>query len=111
MPFRLVTEWRIIKRVEEQFQAVMKGFLEVVPAQLISVFDERELELLIGGMADIDIEDWKKHTEYKGYSADDITIQWFWKVRHFYRFHWFPVLICSALYRLIARRKHGYCSS
>lgn len=59
-----ITEYRISKRVEEQFSAFMSGFNELIPQELINVFDERELELLIGGMADIDVEDWKKHTDY-----------------------------------------------
>ncbi|KAK7207807.1 E3 ubiquitin-protein ligase hula [Myxozyma melibiosi] len=75
----LITEWRISKRVEEQFKAFMSGFNELIPQELINVFDERELELLIGGIADIDVDDWKKHTDYRGYSESDEVIQWFWK--------------------------------
>lgn len=44
------------------------------------MFDERELELLIGGIADIDVDDWKKHTDYRGYQEQDEVIQNFWKV-------------------------------
>lgn len=75
----LITEWRIQKRVEEQFQAFIAGFHELIPADLVNVFDERELELLIGGIADIDVEDWKKHTDYRGYTENDEVIQNFWK--------------------------------
>jgi len=46
---------------------------------LIAVFDERELELLIGGIAEIDVDDWKKHTDYRGYTESDEVILWFWK--------------------------------
>lgn len=77
--WRLITEWRIQKRVEEQFQAFITGFHELIPADLVNVFDERELELLIGGIADIDVEDWKKHTDYRGYTENDEVIQNFWK--------------------------------
>lgn len=77
--YRLITEWRIQKRVEEQFQAFIAGFHELIPADLVNVFDERELELLIGGIADIDVEDWKKHTDYRGYTENDEVIQNFWK--------------------------------
>lgn len=75
----LVTEWKISKRIEEQFNAFITGFNELIPQELINVFDERELELLIGGIADIDVDDWKKHTDYRGYSESDEVIQWFWK--------------------------------
>ncbi|PGH10375.1 E3 ubiquitin-protein ligase NEDD4 [Blastomyces parvus] len=76
----LITEWKIQKRVEEQFNAFIAGFNELIPADLVNVFDERELELLIGGIADIDVDDWKKHTDYRGYQEQDEVIQNFWKV-------------------------------
>ncbi|KAJ5137987.1 hypothetical protein N7526_004220 [Penicillium atrosanguineum] len=76
----LVTEWKIVKRVEEQFNAFMSGFNELIPADLVNVFDERELELLIGGIADIDVDDWKKHTDYRGYQEQDEVVQNFWKI-------------------------------
>ncbi|MCJ1255579.1 hypothetical protein MMC24_003396 [Lignoscripta atroalba] len=75
----LITEWRIQKRVEEQFNAFVTGFNELIPPDLVNVFDERELELLIGGIADIDVEDWKKHTDYRGYTEQDEVITYFWK--------------------------------
>lgn len=50
-----VIEYRIQKRVKEQFDAFMSGFNELIPQELINVFDERELELLIGGMSEIDV--------------------------------------------------------
>jgi hypothetical protein len=68
--------------VEEQFNAFITGFNELIPADLVNVFDERELELLIGGIADIDVDDWKKHTDYRGYQEQDETIQNFWKVSY-----------------------------
>lgn len=74
----LVTLWRIQKRVEEQFEAFVTGFNEIIPQDLINVFDARELELLMVGVADMDVDDWKKHTDYRGYSENDEVIQWFW---------------------------------
>ncbi|KAG1891508.1 hypothetical protein F4604DRAFT_1876590 [Suillus subluteus] len=74
-----VVEYRISKRVKEQFDSFMSGFSELIPQDLITVFDERELELLIGGMSEIDVDDWTKHTDYRGYEMNDEVIQWFWK--------------------------------
>ena len=76
----LLIEWRIQKRVEEQFSAFLSGFNELIPPELVNVFDERELELLIGGITDIDIDDWKKHTDYRGYTESDEVIKNFWTV-------------------------------
>jgi E3 ubiquitin-protein ligase NEDD4 len=50
-----VVEYRISRRVKEQFDAFMSGFSELIPQDLVNVFDERELELLIGGMSEIDV--------------------------------------------------------
>ena len=75
----LFSQWKIVDRVQEQLKAFMDGFNELIPEDLVTVFDERELELLIGGIAEIDIEDWKKHTDYRGYQESDEAIQWFWK--------------------------------
>jgi len=74
-----VVEYRISRRVREQFEAFMSGFLELIPQELINVFDDRELELLIGGMSEIDVDDWTKFTDYRGYEVSDEVIQWFWK--------------------------------
>jgi HECT-domain (ubiquitin-transferase) len=38
----------------------------VLPSDLLSVFDYQELELLMCGVPELDIEDWKRHTEYQG---------------------------------------------
>lgn len=75
----LMVKWRIQKRIDEQFQAFITGFHELIPADLVNVFDEKELELLIGGIAEIDVEDWKKHTDYRGYTESDEVIKFFWQ--------------------------------
>ena len=41
----LVVQWRIGKRVEEQKDAFLEGFYELIPSELIGVFDEKELEV------------------------------------------------------------------
>lgn len=60
------------------------GFHEIIPPDLISIFNEQELELLISGLPEIDVDEWKNHTEYHNYSASSPQIQWFWRaVRSF----------------------------
>lgn len=49
-----VVEYRTKTRIKEQTTALQEGFRELIPSELIDVFDERELELLIGGMSEID---------------------------------------------------------
>lgn len=47
---------------------------------MVKIFNDHELELLISGLPEIDIEDLRANTEYAGYTAASQTIQWFWKV-------------------------------
>jgi len=74
----LTVEYYISKPVKDQFDAFMSGFNELIPQDLIKVFDERELELLIGGTSEIDVNDWAKFTDYRGYKSNDNVIHWFW---------------------------------
>lgn len=97
---RLLCEHRLKGRVEQQLDAFNKGLYEIVPEETLKIFDERELEvsllvsccckqgltvpgvasqLLIGGLSDIDVEDWEKHTDYRGYDKDDQAVKWFWQ--------------------------------
>ncbi len=47
---------------------------------LISMFNDNELELLISGLPDIDVEDLRANTEYQNYSPASPVIQYFWEV-------------------------------
>jgi E3 ubiquitin-protein ligase NEDD4 len=49
-----VVEYRTRTRVQEQSRAFMHGLQEIIPHDLIKLFDERELELIIGGTSEID---------------------------------------------------------
>jgi E3 ubiquitin-protein ligase HUWE1 len=81
---RLVVEHRLSKSVEQQLEHFLAGFHEIIPAELIAIFNEQELELLISGLPEIDIDDWKNNTEYHNYQATSPQIQWFWRaVRSF----------------------------
>jgi E3 ubiquitin-protein ligase HUWE1 len=62
-----------------QIDAFLTGFHSIIPPDLISLFDASELELLICGLPDIDIDDLYAHTTYHGYRSTDPTILYFWK--------------------------------
>ncbi|XP_065086078.1 E3 ubiquitin-protein ligase Nedd-4-like isoform X3 [Ochlerotatus camptorhynchus] len=77
---KLVIEWRFVARVKDQMQSFLEGFGQIVPLNLLKIFDENELELLMCGIQSIDVKDWKRNTLYKGdYYANHVIIQWFWK--------------------------------
>ncbi|KAG2225111.1 hypothetical protein INT45_011794 [Circinella minor] len=81
----LVTEQKLTTAIKDQINAFLQGFHDIIPASLIQIFNEQELELLISGLPDIDIDDWKNNTEYQGgYSTGTPQVQWFWRaVRSF----------------------------
>ncbi|KAK1876721.1 E3 ubiquitin-protein ligase HECW2 [Dissostichus eleginoides] len=74
-----MVKWRIERGVVQQTDSLVRGFYEVVDSRLVSVFDARELELVIAGTAEIDLSDWRSNTEYRGgYHDNHIVIRWFW---------------------------------
>ncbi|XP_017159642.1 E3 ubiquitin-protein ligase NEDD4-like isoform X2 [Poecilia reticulata] len=76
----LVMQWRFVNRIQKQMTAFKDGFFELIPKDLIRIFDGNELELLMCGLGDVDVNDWRQNTKYKsGYCGDHMVIQWFWK--------------------------------
>lgn len=76
----LVAEHRLTTAIRPQINAFLEGFTELISRELISIFNDKELELLISGLPDIDLDDMRTNTEYSGYSPASPVIQWFWEV-------------------------------
>ncbi|ELT89361.1 hypothetical protein CAPTEDRAFT_220633 [Capitella teleta] len=82
----MVIKWRFSDRVKRQMSAFMEGFHELIPQSQLAIFDSNEVELLLAGLQDIDVNDWKKHTNYRGdYNPNHPVIVNFWKA--VYSFH------------------------
>uniref|UniRef100_A0AAV2MBP9 E3 ubiquitin-protein ligase HACE1 n=1 Tax=Knipowitschia caucasica TaxID=637954 RepID=A0AAV2MBP9_KNICA len=80
---QLVTELRMTRAIQPQINAFLQGFHTFIPPSLIQIFDEYELELLLSGMPEIDVQDWYENTEYtSGYDDQEPVIKWFWEVVH-----------------------------
>uniref|UniRef100_A0A8C1WGI6 HECT-type E3 ubiquitin transferase n=1 Tax=Cyprinus carpio TaxID=7962 RepID=A0A8C1WGI6_CYPCA len=78
-PFALYVNWRFMRGIEAQFLALQKGFNELIPQHLLKPFDNKELELIIGGLGKIDLNDWKANTRLKHCVADSNIVKWFWQ--------------------------------
>lgn len=76
----LYVQYRWCRGIEQQFLALQKGFNELIPQALLRPFDERELELVIGGIGSIDIDDWKKNTRLKYCNSETPVVKWFWEI-------------------------------
>lgn len=51
-----IVEHRLTTAIRPQINAFLEGFNELIPKDLISIFNDKELELLISGLPDIDCE-------------------------------------------------------
>ena len=54
----LMLRWRLDRGMK-------MGFSEVMPVNLLYNFDAHELEFLTAGTLEIDVDDWRAHTEYR----------------------------------------------
>jgi E3 ubiquitin-protein ligase HUWE1 len=77
---RLVANFKLDKAILEQKNAFLAGFYALVPKDLIKLFDNRELELLISGLQTVDIDDLKENTVYNGYNARSRPVLLLWEV-------------------------------
>ena len=51
---KLICHNRLGKDIEEQLKAFLEGFHELIPSNIVSIFNSKELELMISGLPDID---------------------------------------------------------
>ena len=71
---------KLYDTIKLQIDALLKGFFEIIPQKLISIFNYRELELVISGLPTIDIKDWKNNTIYENYYETSDIIKYFWEI-------------------------------
>merc|ERR1740123_2616638 len=76
---RLVCQEKMTGAISKQLAAFLEGFYDIIPRRLIAIFNEQELELLLSGLPDINIDDLKANTEYHKYSVTSLQIVWFWR--------------------------------
>jgi len=75
---RLTTEYRMRRAIQTQIEYFQQGLFEIIPKNWLSIFNHYEIELLISGLPQINLEDWKKNTEYVSYDENSPQIIWFW---------------------------------
>jgi E3 ubiquitin-protein ligase HUWE1 len=57
---------KLYKSIKEQVDAFLQGFYDIIPKALAQIFDNRELELLISGLPNIDSKAWWMHEYSNG---------------------------------------------
>ena len=68
--------------IRSQLCAFLEGFYSLIPKQLIGIFNENELELLISGMPTIDVDNLKLTSVYNGFNVNSLQVQWLWQALH-----------------------------
>lgn len=75
--------YRMFTRIKDQLKELLRGFYEVVPEPLLAVFNFQELELLLHGMPNINMDDWMAQTEFSGEFSNNPNhrvVKWFWEI-------------------------------
>ncbi|KAK2951589.1 putative E3 ubiquitin-protein ligase pub3 [Blattamonas nauphoetae] len=75
-----MTEYYLVGSVAEQLECIRYGFNELIPSSLIRDFTAREIEELLSGIVEIDVEDWKANTIYSIYTVNSQMVIWFWRI-------------------------------
>lgn len=76
--------YRMLDRTKPQLTELLLGFFDIIPEPALTVFDANELELILCGLPEIDMDDWQANTIYSGLfesqGAKSQVIEWFWEV-------------------------------
>ncbi|KAJ0402143.1 hypothetical protein P43SY_000458 [Pythium insidiosum] len=73
-------QYVLFERVSSQLFAFLKGIYDIVPCELLMLFDAEELDFVLSGSDEIDVDDWERHTRYSQDMWHHPTRQWFWEI-------------------------------
>ncbi|CAK4600473.1 unnamed protein product [Aphanomyces euteiches] len=76
----LMMRYLLFKRFEPQLLALIQGIYDIVPPELLIPFDHKELELLLCGLSEIDVADWKANTTVSSSLKQSVVLEWFWEI-------------------------------
>ncbi|CAK4254731.1 unnamed protein product [Aphanomyces euteiches] len=77
-------QYLLFDRIQPQLQSLLTGLLEILPQHYLMMFDHKELELVLCGVTEIDMDDWKQFTASsstlrEGGDHED-KMEWFWDI-------------------------------
>eukprot|EP01137_Pigoraptor_chileana_P003012 Opistho-2@42609 len=76
----LYVEFILTRSIERQFAAFKDGFFSVCGGNAFSLFSAEEVERMVCGSTELDLNELSKVTEYEGFTRDNPTIKNFWEV-------------------------------
>jgi len=81
-----LAQYRLGTKCEKEIAAFKKGLHEIVPEELLTSFDENELELVMCGKSEFDIDDLKHNC---------IQATWTWNGNYHKIFNWFCIAVSN----------------
>jgi hypothetical protein len=72
--------YMVFESVSSQLYIFLKGLYEVIPQELLMLYDAEEFDYLLCGTQEIDVEDWEAHTVSPTDTKWNRTLGWFWEV-------------------------------
>eukprot|EP01125_Pyxidicula_operculata_P010976 TRINITY_DN3600_c2_g2_i1.p1 TRINITY_DN3600_c2_g2~~TRINITY_DN3600_c2_g2_i1.p1 ORF type:complete len:3131 (-),score=735.81 TRINITY_DN3600_c2_g2_i1:171-9563(-) len=69
-----------LKKYNSQLDAIKKGFGRILPVDYFKIFTWKELEMVVCGDPELDIQSLKETTIYEEVSPEEEHIKFFWKV-------------------------------
>ncbi|GLE06290.1 hypothetical protein PINS_up015537 [Pythium insidiosum] len=72
--------YMVFESVSSQLYALLKGVYEVVPPEMLMLFDAEELDYVLSGSDEIDVDDWKRNSKWTIDLIDHPVLEWFWEL-------------------------------
>ncbi|EKX45009.1 hypothetical protein GUITHDRAFT_71756, partial [Guillardia theta CCMP2712] len=76
----LVVSCRTTRAVRQQLRAMREGFNSCIPSNVYEAITVEDLSTIISGTCEVDVDDWRKHTELVGWKASDNVVKWFFEM-------------------------------
>ncbi|OWY99398.1 hypothetical protein PHMEG_00029602, partial [Phytophthora megakarya] len=75
-------KWKyvLVESVGPQLQVFLRGLYEIIPRDLLILFDPQEFDFLLCGSEEIDVDDWEHNTRHSEGLGHARVRVWFWEL-------------------------------
>ncbi|TMW64128.1 hypothetical protein Poli38472_014245 [Pythium oligandrum] len=70
----------LVDSVSSQLYSFLRGLYEVIPPDLLLMFDAEELDFVLCGADEIEVDDWERNTKYTPDLYKQPVLTWFWEI-------------------------------
>lgn len=78
-----LVQYYLFDSIKAEVSSIVEGLCSVIDSPILHVFDYMELDLLLSGLPQIDINDWRQNTDVRFFENSPHefeVITWFWEV-------------------------------